>query len=92
MSNVNDLLARIQGKTPEEQAKMISTYMSNAQRKKTVEDSRADIRTRCFAGCKKLTKQQQISFLYEFLNDNNGYISNWMLKNHPELRKEAEAK
>lgn len=90
--NVNELLKRLDGRSPEEQAKMISNYMSNATRKKTVEDSRADIRGKCFTGCKKLAKAQQISFLYEFLNENHGYISNWMMKNHPELRKEVEAK
>lgn len=90
--NVNELLKRIEGRTPEEQAKMISNYMSNASRKKTVEDSRTDVRAKCFAGCKKLTKQQQISLLYDFLNENHGYISNWMMKNHPELRKDVEAK
>lgn len=89
MSNVNDLLARIQGRTPEEQAKMISSFMSNAQRKKTVEDSRADLRSKCFAKCKKQTKAQQISLLYDFVAMNYEYIANWMIKNHPELSKEA---
>ena len=89
--NVNELLKRLDGRSPEEQAKMISNYMCNASRKKTIEDSRADVRNKCFNGCKKLSKAQQISLLYEFLSDNCGYIANWMVKNHPELKKESEA-
>ncbi len=84
--DAKDLLKKLEGKTPEEQAKIVSSYVSDRKRKQTVEEARRDIRNRCFAGCKKPTKAQMESFIYEFLDENSAYVSKrWLPKKHPEL-------
>lgn len=83
--DVKALLKKIEGMSAEEQAKVVSAYMSENKRKKTIEENRRDIRNKLFSGCKKLAKAQQEAFIYEFLADNASYINNWMHKKHPEL-------
>ena len=86
MKDVKDLLKRIASLDAEQQAKAISNFVSENKRKRNVEDARRDIRAKCFAGCKKLTKAQQEAFLYEFLSDNHAYVNKtWLAKKHPEL-------
>lgn len=84
--DVKALLKRIEGMDAEAQAKAVSAFMSENRRKKTIEENRKDVRSKCFANCKKLTKEQQISFIYEFLSDNyNFFNNNWLRKNHNDL-------
>lgn len=84
--NSLDLVEKLKGKTAEEQARMISAYYASKTRKQATEAYRAGVRAKCFAGCKKITKAQQEVYLYEYLEANQGYISNWFVKNKPELR------
>lgn len=86
MLKVEELLKNLQGKSPEEQAKMLSNYYSNKKRKQTVEESRKDVRDKAFMGMKKLTKAQQETLLYDYMLKNISYINNWMKTNHPELK------
>lgn len=80
-----DLLKRIEGKTPEQQARIISAYVTNEMKRQTVDAMRKSIRDKCFPG---LNKAQQISLIYEFLGENSGYVYNqWFLRKHPELVK-----
>ena len=86
MKSIQDVLASVKGLSPEEQAKAITAFYAEKNRKKTVEDNRREIRNKCFVGCKKLTKTQQEALLYEFLNDNHAYVNNqWLQRKHPEL-------
>lgn len=86
MKNANELVAKLTGKSAEEQAKIIASYVSEKKRKQTVEDQRRDVRSKCFAGIKKLTKAQQESLIYEFLADNHSYFNTqWLAKKHNEL-------
>ena len=86
MMNASELVAKLNGKSAEEQAKLIATYVADKKRKQTIEEERRDIRAKCFANCKKLTKAQQEALIYEFLASNYGYFnSNWLIKNHNDL-------
>lgn len=84
---INELLQKINGMNNEEQAAAIAKFYTKKNRKKTIDEARREVRNKVFAGCKKLSKSQQESMLYEFINANAGYINNWMHKQHPELRK-----
>lgn len=86
MMDVKNLLKKLEGKSPEEQAKIVSNFYSDKKRKQTTEEARKATRDMIFAGLKKLTKAQQESYLYEFIAKNDTYIANWMQKNHPELK------
>ncbi len=84
--DAKDLLKKLEGKTPEEQAKIVSNYVSDRKRKQTVEEARRDIRAKCFTNCKKLTKAQQESLIYEFLASNYDYFNGkWLRDNHNDL-------
>jgi len=83
--DVNKLLGRIQGKSAEEQAKMIATFVSNSKRKQTVEEARRDVRSKLFTGFKKQSKAQQESYIYEYLAANPTWFQNWLKKKHEEL-------
>lgn len=82
---IEELLAKIDGMDATAKAKAISNYMAANNRKRTVEDARRETRNKCFKNCKKLTKAQQESYLYEFLEANSEYIANWFLRKHPEI-------
>ena len=86
MLKVEDLLKKIEGKSPEEQAKLIANYYSDKKRKATVEESRKATRDKIFVGLKKLTKAQQEALIYEYLSKNTSYIRNWFYTNHAELK------
>ena len=90
MKDVKNLLKRIEGMSAEQQAKAISNFVSENKRKRNIEDERRSIRGKCFADCKKkLTKEQQIAFLYEFLAENHTYFNKqWLVKKHADLFKE----
>lgn len=83
--DVKALLKRIEGMDAEAQAKAVSAFMSENKRKKVVEEHRRDVRTKLFDGMKKMTKEQQIAFIYEYIEENVGYANNWMKKKHPNL-------
>lgn len=84
--DAKDLLKKLEGKTPEEQAKIVSSYVSDRKRKQTIEDERRDVRAKCFSNCKKMTKAQQEALIYEFLAKNHDYFNNkWLRDNHKEL-------
>lgn len=87
MKTIDELLKQIQGKSPEEQAKMVSNYMSDKRRKQTIEETRKTIREQIFNGCKKLSKSQQEAILYEYMGQNTSYIRNWIKTKHPETEK-----
>ena len=84
--NINEVLKKLEGKTAEEQAKILSNFYSGKKRKQTVEESRKATRDKCFDGLKKLSKAQQESLLYEYIAKNTSYIRNWVQSNHPELK------
>lgn len=90
MKDVKNLLKKIEGMSAEQQAKAISNFVSENKRKRNIEDERRSIRSKCFDGCKKkLTKEQQVAFLYEFLAENHSYFNRqWLAKKHDELFKE----
>ena len=84
--DVKALLKRIEGMDAEAQAKAVSAFMSENKRKKTIEENRRDVRAKLFAGCKKLSKAQQESFIFEYLNDNYSFFNNkWLREKHSEL-------
>lgn len=85
MKNINEVLASVAGKSPEEQAKIISAFYADKRRKQTIDDARRDVRSKCFAGCKKLTKQQQEAFLYEYLSKNANNVNTWLRTAHSEV-------
>lgn len=85
MNDVKGLLEKLKTLDAEKQAKAISNYMAETRRKKTVEDARRDVRSKCFAGCKKVTKQQQESFLYEYLAENAKHVNAWMREKHGDM-------
>lgn len=86
MMNANELVAKLNGRTAEEQAKIIAAYVADKKRKQTVDDIRRDVRGKCFKDAKKLTKAQQESLIYEFLADNHAYFNGqWLRKKHGEL-------
>lgn len=84
--DVKALLKRIEGMDAEAQAKAVSAFMSENKRKKTIEENRRDVRAKLFAGCKKLTKAQQESLIFEYLNDNHSFFNNkWLREKHGDL-------
>lgn len=84
--DVTKLLAKMQGMDAEQQAKAITQYVVRSMRSKTIADGRKEIRNKLFANCKNLTKEQQISFIYEFLSENHSYFNQqWLNKKHSEL-------
>lgn len=83
-----ELLVKMNGLSADEQEKMLRMFVSEQKRKSNIEESRRVVREKCFKNCKKMTKTQQISYLYEFLNANNEYIANWLVKKYPELAKD----
>ena len=84
--DAKELLKKLEGKTPEEQAKIVSNYVSDRKRKQTIDDERRDVRSKCFKDAKRLTKAQQESLIYEFLADNYSYFNTqWLSKKHSEL-------
>lgn len=84
--DVTKLLAKMQGMDAEQQAKVITSYVNRSKRSKTIADGRKEIRSKLFAGCKSLTKEQQISYIYEFLSENHSYFNQqWLSKKHSEL-------
>lgn len=85
MLKIEELLKKLEGKSPEEQAKMVSNYMSDKRRKQTMEETRKGIREQIFNGCKKLSKAQQEALLYEYMGQNTSYIRNWIKSKHPDL-------
>ena len=85
MKSIKDVLKEVQGLDADAQAKAITAYYAQLQRKKTVEEQRRDVRSLCFAGCKRLTKNQQEAMLYEFLQANHEYINRWLKKNHNDI-------
>ena len=86
MMNANELVAKLNGKSAEEQAKLIATYVADKKRKQTIEEERRDIRAKCFSNCKKLTKAQQEALIYEFLASNYDYFNGkWLRDNHNDL-------
>lgn len=87
MMNANELVAKLNGKSAEEQAKIISNYVSNKKKAQTVDDERRDIRNKCFKDVKmKLTKAQQVALIYEFLNENHGYFNGkWLRDKHSDF-------
>ena len=85
MKNLQEVIASVQGMDADAQAKAIAAFIAQKNRKKTVEEQRRDIRNKVFAGCKKLTKAQQESLLYEFINANANYINNWLKKNYADV-------
>lgn len=86
MMNANELVAKLNGKSAEEQAKIIASYVADKKRKQTIDDVRRDIRSKCFKDAKRLTKAQQESLIYEFLADNYSYFNaQWLAKKHSEL-------
>lgn len=86
MMNASELVAKLNGKSAEEQAKIIANYVSAKKKKQTIEEERRDVRDKCFKDAKTLTKAQQISLIYEFLAKNHDYFNNkWLRDNHKEL-------
>lgn len=85
MKNINEVLASVAGRSPEEQAKVISAFYADKRRKQTIDDARRDVRNKCFAGCKKLTKAQQEAFLYEYLSKNANNVNVWLRTAHAEV-------
>ena len=84
--NASELVAKLNGKSAEEQAKIIANYVSAKKKKQTIEEERRDVRDKCFKDAKTLTKAQQISLIYEFLTKNHDYFNNkWLRDNHKEL-------
>ena len=86
MMKIDELLKKIKDLSPEEQAKAVSTYVSESKRKQTVEEARREVRNKCFEGTKKLTKAQQEALIYEFLNENCKYFNErWLATKHSKL-------
>lgn len=86
MMNASELVAKLNGKSAEEQAKIIANYVSAKKKKQTIDEERKEVRDKCFKDAKTLTKAQQISLIYEFLAKNHDYFNNkWLRDNHKEL-------
>ncbi len=86
MMNASELVAKLNGKSAEEQAKIIANYVSAKKKKQTIEEERKEVRDKCFKDAKTLTKAQQISLIYEFLAINYDYFNNRFLRDkHKEL-------
>jgi len=80
-----EFLAKIAGKTAEEQAKMLADFMADNRRKKTVEAARRETRGACFGDAKKLSKSQQESYLYDYLAANSKHVNQWLREEYPGL-------
>lgn len=85
MTNIEKLIANLQGKSADEQAKAVANFVQRNNRKRTIEDERKETRDTIFKDCKKLTKAQQESYIYEYLAANPVWMSNWLHKKHEEL-------
>lgn len=83
------LVARLtaEGKTATEIAVAVSELVARnvtkqrdkQNRERNIEDGRREIRNRIFTNA-KLTRAQQISLLYAFLDSNADYVRNWYVK------------
>lgn len=82
------LLEKINGLDADAQAKAIERFVKNEKSKKTVADYRNSVLAKIFKNCKKLSKQQKETLIYEFLNANADYINKWLLQKHNELHTE----
>lgn len=82
------LLEKINGLDAAAQAKAIERFVKNEKSKKTVADYRNSVLSKIFKNCKKLSKQQKETLIYEFLNANADYINKWLLQKHNELHNE----
>lgn len=80
MMEMKDLLAKMNGKSADEQAKMLANFVSDSKRKKIVEDERRAIREKLFKDCKKLNKSQQEALIWEYLAENAGYFNQQFLQ------------
>lgn len=83
---MKDLLTKMNGKTADEQAKMLANFVADSKRKKIIDDERKAIRDKIFKDCKKLNKSQQEALIWEFLAENANYINTQFLrKKHAKL-------
>lgn len=83
--DVKNLLEKLNGLDSDAQAKVIAKYVQQKNSKKNIETARRATRAKCFKGLKKLTKEQQIAYLYEFIEANNEYINRWFGQHKQEL-------
>lgn len=84
--NINELLEKIKDKPADEQAKMISNFVTVKKRKATIEDMRKEVRSKVFKNCKdKLTKQQQEAYIYEVLGKNADVVNGWLQTLYPNM-------
>jgi hypothetical protein len=56
MMNASELVAKLNGKSAEEQAKIIANYVSAKKKKQTIDEERKEVRDKCFKDAKTLTK------------------------------------
>lgn len=84
-NNIEKLIANLQGKDADAQAKAIANFMQRSNRKKTIEDERKETRDKIFKDCRRLSKAQQESLIYSYLAENPNWMTNWLHKKHEEL-------
>ena len=88
IETVEEMIARLiaEGKNTSEIAELVNNRYSLIMRKKTVERERQNVRSKLFDGT-KLTKQQQESYMLDYIKKNYGDFRKWLKTEHSNLFK-----